>query len=217
MSLLRRLRALFAAGRGFVTGLSDDAVGQDPLALFDKWLSNAKRAGIFLPESMTLATCASDGSPSARQMLLKGVTEKGFAFYTNFESRKAEELTVNPRAALVFHWPILERQVRVEGPVERLSKEESEAYFQSRPRGSQIGAWASRQSWRLENREEMERKFKEYEQKHPSGDLPLPPFWGGYRLRPLRIEFWQGRLNRLHDRVCFTRRSGGWEITRLYP
>jgi pyridoxamine 5'-phosphate oxidase len=107
--------------------------------------------------------------------------------------------------------------VRVEGPVERLSKEESEAYFQSRPRGSQIGAWASRQSWRLENREEMERKFKEYEQKHPSGDLPLPPFWGGYRLRPLRIEFWQGRLNRLHDRESFKSRSGGREITRLYP
>jgi pyridoxamine 5'-phosphate oxidase len=217
MSLIRRFRAFFAAGRGFVTGLSDEKAGDDPIALFGRWIGDAKRAGIFLPETMTLATCASDGAPTARQMLLKGFDERGFVFYTNYESRKGEELVANPRAALVFHWSILERQIRIEGPVERLSKEESEAYFRTRARGSQLGAWASSQSRTLESREALERQFKEHEAKFRGGEVPLPQFWGGFRVRPLRIEFWQGRLNRLHDRLCYTRVGGGWERTRLQP
>ena len=217
MTLFRRIRALFGAGRGFVRGLAEESAGDDPIALFNRWLGDAKRAGLFLPESMTLATCASDGAPSARQMLLKGADDLGFVFYTNFESRKGEELNANPRAALVFHWPILERQVRVEGPVERLPKEQAEAYFSTRPRGSQLGAWASDQSRPVQSRAALQSRFAELEKKYAGGEVPLPPFWGGFRLRPLRIEFWQGRLNRLHDRLAYTRVGGGWEVVRLYP
>lgn len=217
MSLIGRLRALVTMGRGMVTGLSELEAGADPIPLFADWFATARRSGIFLPESMALATSTPDGMPSARMMLLKAFGADGFVFYTNFESRKGGELLENPQAAMVMHWPILERQVRVEGTVERLTPEESAAYFRTRPRGSQLGAWASRQSAELESRADLERRFREHESKFEGGDVPLPSFWGGFRLIPQRIEFWQGRLNRLHDRLRYTRDGDGWTVTRLYP
>jgi len=217
MSLIGRLRALVTMGRGMATGLSELEAGADPIALFSDWFATARQSGIFLPESMALATSTPDGVPSARMMLLKGFGADGFVFYTNFESRKGGELLENPRAAIVIHWPILERQVRVEGTVEQLTPEESAAYFRTRPRGSQLGAWASRQSAELENRAAMEQRFREHETRFKGGEVPLPPFWGGFRLVPRRIEFWQGRLNRLHDRLRYTRDGDRWTVTRLYP
>ncbi len=204
-------------GSGMTAGLSEETAGKDPFKLYNKWLENARKSGVFLHDAITLATCTKDGVPSARMMLLKGVGERGLVFYTNYESRKAAELSENPRAALISHWPVLERQIRSEGEVEKLTEAESTAYFRSRPRGSQLGAWASAQSSPLESPDELKRKFSEIEKKFPSGDLPLPPFWGGYRLEPHRIEFWQGRMNRLHDRVRYDRSGDGWEISRLYP
>jgi pyridoxamine 5'-phosphate oxidase len=150
-------------------------------------------------------------------MLLKGVDPRGFTFFTNYESRKAHELRDNARAALVFHWAVLLRQVRVEGTVERLTQAESDAYFQTRARGSQIGAWASQQSAELGSRAELDSRFAEYKAQFAGQSIPLPPFWGGYRLVPTSIEFWQGRINRLHDRLRYTREQGGWRVTRLYP
>jgi pyridoxamine 5'-phosphate oxidase len=166
---------------------------------------------------MTVATATAGGAPSARMMLLKGVEDGGFVFFTNYESRKAAEIEANPRAALVFHWPVLERQVRVEGTVARLDPAASEAYFRTRPRGSRIGAWASRQSAALADRAELEAQVREHEARFAGGEVPLPPFWGGFRLVPERIEFWQGRLNRLHDRLRFERAGTGWRAVRLYP
>ncbi len=166
---------------------------------------------------MTVATATSDGAPSARMMLLKGVDPRGFVFFTNYQSRKSGELLSNPRAALVFHWAVLQRQVRVEGTVEKLPQDESEAYFRTRPRGSRIGAWASKQSAELSRRAELDQRFRECEARFAGQDVPLPPFWGGFRLTPLLIEFWQGRLNRLHDRVRYTREGSSWNVARLYP
>jgi pyridoxamine 5'-phosphate oxidase len=204
-------------GSGMAKGLSRETAGKDPIQLYKQWLEDAKRAGTFLHDAVTLATCTKEGVPSARMMLLKGIDDRGLVFYTNYESRKAVELDENPRAAMISHWPVLERQVRAEGEVEKLTTEESTAYFQTRPRGSQLGAWASQQSAPLESPEELKRRFHELEREYPKGNLPLPPFWGGYRLKPHRIEFWQGRLNRLHDRVRYDRAGDGWEISRLYP
>jgi pyridoxamine 5'-phosphate oxidase len=150
-------------------------------------------------------------------MLLKGVEDGGFVFFTNYESRKAAEIESNPRVALVFHWAVLERQVRVEGTVSRLDAAASEAYFRTRPRGSRIGAWASRQSRPLADRSELEARVREHETRFPGGEVPLPPFWGGFRLAPQAIEFWQGKINRLHDRLRFERAGSGWKATRLYP
>ena len=217
MSLISKIRTVLTMGRGMATGLSRDTAGKDPFVLFGTWFEDAKRSGLFLYEAITLATCTKDGVPSARMMLLKGFDQRGFVFYTNYESRKASELTENPRAAMILHWAVLERQIRVEGDVEKLTVAESTAYFHSRPRGSQLGAWASAQSAPLESPEELKRRFREYERKYPKGEVPLPPFWGGYRLDPRRIEFWQGRVNRLHDRVRYDRAGDGWAISRLYP
>lgn len=217
MSLLSRLRTLVTFGQGVVRGLPAATADRDPIELFREWFAAATRAGIFLPEAMTVATATPDGAPSARMMLLKGVDDGGFVFFTNYESRKAVELEANPRAVLVFHWPVLERQVRVEGSVTRLPEAESFAYFHSRPRGSRIGAWASRQSRPLATRAELEDAVRRYEREFADGDIPLPPFWGGYRVAPERIEFWQGRLNRLHDRLLFERAGTGWRAVRLYP
>ena len=217
MSLRSNLRALFTLGRGVVKGISDLRRADDPIQYFTEWFEDAKRSGLFLPESVCLATATADGVPSARMMLLKGADERGFVFFTNYESRKGEDLTGNPRAALVFHWGVLERQVRVEGTVERIGRHESETYFRTRARGSRIGAWASRQSRPLASREEMDAQFAKYDAEFPGRDVPLPPFWGGYRLTPHRIEFWQGKLNRLHDRLCYTRDGARWSVERLYP
>ena len=217
MTLRSTLRALFTGGKGVVRGLTDEGAGPDPFALFDRWYREAREAGLYLPESMALATATADGRPSVRQVLLKAFDERGFVFYTNYDSRKGEEIAENPRAALTVHWPILQRQVRINGGVEKTTEEESYAYFSSRPRGSQVGAWASDQSSVLGGREELERSFREAQERFGGGDIPLPPFWGGYRVIPETFEFWQGRANRLHDRLRFTRTGGEWTIDRLYP
>jgi pyridoxamine 5'-phosphate oxidase len=217
MTLRSTLKAFFTTGKGVVRGLTEEQAGVDPLALFDRWYREAREAGLYLPESMALATSSADGRPSVRQVLLKAFDERGFVFYTNYESRKGDEIEENPRAALAVHWPILQRQVRINGAVEKTTEEESSAYFSSRPRGSQIGAWASNQSSVLRDRGELERRFMETRQRFASSEVPLPPFWGGYRLIPETMEFWQGRVNRLHDRLCYTRSATEWTIERLYP
>jgi pyridoxamine 5'-phosphate oxidase len=222
-------------------GLRRGDLEADPLAQFQRWFqqaSGAKAGGrlrrlfigiyksLFMPgaasgadvNAMTLATCDKEGRPSARVVLLKGVDERGFIFFTNYESRKANELTENPQAALVFYWPELERQVCVAGRVTRLGREESEAYFVSRPRGSRIAAWASKQSETLRDRTELEEKWRRLEKEYDGHEVPIPPYWGGYVLSPDRIEFWQGRPNRMHDRFRYTKEpTSNWRIERLSP
>jgi pyridoxamine 5'-phosphate oxidase len=190
----------------------------DPLVQFRRWYEDASAAGLDLPEAMTLATATPGGRPSARTVLLKGIDERGFLFFSNYESRKGRELLENPRAALVFHWlQEPRRQVTVAGRVERLAPEESEAYFRTRPLGSRLGAWASRQSEVVEDRDALERAFAEAEAEHGS-EPPLPPWWGGYLLVAERVEFWQNRPNRLHDRFRYTREEGAsWLLERLAP
>lgn len=217
MALWSTIRAFFTAGKSVFLGLTEDAAGTDPLALFHTWYQDAIRSGLYLPESMALGTATPEGKPSVRLVLLKGYDESGFVFFTNYGSRKARELDANPHATLVFHWGLLQRQVRLEGTVRRIGREESEAYFATRPRGSQIGAWASRQSEPLPSREVLEEQVKVHESRFKGSDVPLPPFWGGYRLSPESVEFWQGRANRLHDRIRFVRTEGAWFRTRLYP
>jgi pyridoxamine 5'-phosphate oxidase len=217
MSLLSRIRTVLTMGQGIVKGLPEAFDSDDPFDLFTRWFAEARGCGILLPEAMTLATAGADGRPAARQVLLKGHDERGFVFYTNYESRKCAELEENPNAALLFHWSVLERQVRIEGTVARTSEEESRTYFATRPRGSQLGAWASEQSSQLANRDDLDSRFKEAENRFAGQEVPLPPFWGGLRLEPISFEFWQGRLNRLHDRLLFERREDAWRSRRLYP
>jgi len=217
MSIRTALKALFTTGRSVVRGLTEEEAGDDPIALFGNWFDEAHDAGIYLPQSMALATATAEGRPSVRQVLLKSFDGRGFVFYTNYDSRKGDEIAANPHAALAVHWPILHRQVRINGPVERTTLEESRAYFETRPRGSRIGAWASDQSSVLGSREELERRFREVQERFAGGDVPLPEFWGGYRVFPEVMEFWQGRANRLHDRLRYTRSGVGWTIDRLYP
>jgi len=217
MSLKSSIRTIVTLGQGVVRGIPEAAADRDPIDLFKEWFEVAGESGILLPESMALATASPDGAPSVRMILLKAVDERGFVFYTNYGSRKAVELEANPRAALCFHWCVLERQVRVEGRVERVSTEESQAYFGSRGRGSRIGAWASHQSEPLASRAELEESVRRFEREFAGGDVPLPPFWGGYLLRPERIEFWQGKADRLHERLAFRRAGDAWETVRLYP
>ena len=219
MSILKTIRAFVLATRGVMLGgnLPGPEAGGDPIALFLTWWREAEQAGLLLPESVTLATATPEGRPSARLVLLKGVSQGGFVFFTNYGSRKARELEANPWAALAFHWAALQRQVRVEGRVARVTEAESAAYFGSRPRGSRLGAWASRQSEPIGSRAELEAKVAELQERFGNGEVPLPPFWGGYRLTPERIEFWQGRADRLHDRVLHTRVGDGWKAERLQP
>ena len=217
MSLKSTLRTVITAGKGVTAGLPEATADRDPIDLFGEWFEAATEAGLYLPEAMTLATCTPDGRPSARMVLLKGFDARGFVFYTNYGSRKAVELIENPHAALVLHWGVLQRQVRIEGTVTKVSEEESYAYFSSRARGSRIGAWASKQSALLEERQTLEERVKEYEKQFEGSDVPLPPFWGGFRIAPARVEFWQGRANRLHDRLVFVQGTDGWETVRLYP
>ncbi len=189
----------------------------DPVELFGLWFEAARHEGIDLPEAVALATATPEGRPSVRMVLLKGADQSGFTFFTNYESRKAAELDANPHAALCFHWKEFDRQVRVTGGVTRISTEESRAYFDSRPVGSRIGAWASQQSRPLASREILEARVAESTERFAEASIPLPPFWGGYRLVPDRIEFWQGRQDRLHDRIAFDRDGDDWTAGRLYP
>ena len=197
--------------------LSLEDLAGDPLVQFRRWFDEAEAGGVPLPNAMALATAGSDGKPSVRHVLLRGFDDRGFVFYTNHESRKGWQLAENPNAAITLLWKELDRQVCATGVVERVPREESEAYFRTRPREARIGAWASRQSRVLGSRGELERRFEELSAEHPDEDVPLPPFWGGFRLRPETIEFWQGRPFRLHDRFLYARDVEGWRVERLYP
>jgi pyridoxamine 5'-phosphate oxidase len=189
----------------------------DPLTLFESWLEEARAAEGLNPEALAVATATSAGEPSVRMVLLKGFDQRGIVFYTNYSSRKGGELEQNPRAALLFHWPVLGRQVRVEGPVSRVAREESEAYAHSRPRQSQLSALASPQSRPVPDREWLERRVEELDREHAGAELPVREDWGGYRVEPEAWEFWQHRDNRLHDRHRYERTAGGWLVERLAP
>ncbi|HZQ87485.1 MAG TPA: pyridoxamine 5'-phosphate oxidase [Acidimicrobiales bacterium] len=190
---------------------------EDPISKFQQWLADATAFGVHEPTAMTVATAGADGAPAARMVLLKGVDERGFTFFTNYDSDKGAQLRENPRAALVFPWHVMGRQVRVTGPVERVSGEESDEYFASRPPPSRISAWASPQSGVIAGRDVLERKVAELSARWPGDGVPRPPFWGGFRVRPLTIEFWTHKDDRLHDRERYTRENEGWRVECLAP
>ena len=190
---------------------------RDPLETFRRWLTEAERAGLPEPTAMHLATAGADGAPAGRMVLLKGLDERGFVFYTNYESAKGRHLAANARAALTFHWQPLGHQVRVSGPVRKVSAAESDAYFAGRPLGSRLGAWASRQSDVIESRAALEDAVGAVAARWPGGDVPRPPWWGGYRVRHQAVEFWTHRDDRLHERVRYTRRRGRWAVDLLSP
>ncbi len=201
-----------------LAGLSEKDLARDPVRQFEKWFQEVEAAKIPEPNAAVLATAARDGRPSARMVLLKGVDGRGFVFYTNYDSRKGRELEANPRAAFVFPWIALERQVIVEGAVTRVAREESEAYFHSRPRASQLAAWASPQSSIIAGRDALDDAMKAMEKKYSGREAPLPANWGGFRIVPETVEFWQGRRSRLHDRLRYRREANGaWVIERLAP
>ena len=197
---------------------SDFTAATEPIRLFAEWLDEATKSEPNDPNGVALATVDADGMPDVRMVLLKGFDEAGFVFYTNFESAKGREILGNMKAAMCFHWKSLRRQVRLRGPVEVVSDAEADAYFATRPRGSRIGAWASKQSRPLESRFALEKAVADYALKHAVGAIPRPPYWSGFRIVPQTIEFWQNGLFRLHDRIVFSRtQAGGWDKTRLYP
>ncbi|HEV3158020.1 MAG TPA: pyridoxamine 5'-phosphate oxidase [Candidatus Baltobacteraceae bacterium] len=197
--------------------LDERRIAADPFVQFREWLDDAVSAELIEPTAMALATVGTDGRPSMRMVLMRGFDERGFEFFTNYQSRKGCEILVHPRAALLFYWGSLQRQIRSEGSVERLSSEESDAYFAQRPRGRQIGAWASPQSMPLSDRATLEGRVRAEEERFADRAVQRPPFWGGYRLRPSVFEFWQGRPNRLHDRILYRREGPNWKIERLAP
>jgi pyridoxamine 5'-phosphate oxidase len=197
--------------------LLETDIDPDPIQQFQIWFDQALKADIIEPNAMTIATATKEGIPSARIVLLKGVDERGFVFYTNYESRKGQELMANPQASLVFWWGALERQVRIEGTVEKVSDQETAAYFHSRPLGSQLGAWASAQSRVIPNREVLEQRLDDLTKQYEGQTIPRPMHWGGLRIIPHTVEFWQGRSSRLHDRLLYQRTESGWTIARLAP
>jgi pyridoxamine 5'-phosphate oxidase len=189
----------------------------DPIEQFREWFAAARQAGIFEPEAMTVSTVDADGRPASRFVLMRGLDDRGFSFFTNYESAKGRQLTTHPYAALTFGWLAIHRSVRVEGSAERLPADESDAYFASRPRGAQLGAWASPQSTVITGRDDLDRALAAAEERFAGGDVPRPEHWGGFLVRPERVEFWAGRPNRLHDRMRYTRDGDGWRIERLAP
>ncbi len=199
------------------SGLDDPDLAADPVAMFRHWMHDTVVAGLHEPNAMVVSSVSAQGRPSSRMVLLKGVDDRGFVFYSNYDSRKGHEVAANPEVALLFPWHDLQRQVRVEGRAEQLSEEESAAYFATRPRASQLGAWASPQSSEVATREELETLYAEVEERFQSVDVPLPPHWGGYLVRPDVVEFWQGRRGRMHDRLVYRRAGEGWETVRLAP
>lgn len=220
LKLILRLlsRALLFLSASSKKPLDETTVDPDPIKQFAQWFDDAHCSQMPLPNAMTLATADKHGRPSARVVLLKEFDSRGFVFYTNYKSRKARELENNTSAAIVFYWPDLVRQVRIEGTLEKISAEESDRYFQTRPRDSQLGAWASDQSEVVRNRNELDKKFEELKRHYAGKPIPRPPHWGGYRLKPTRMEFWQGRAARMHDRVGYAKgQDGRWEIKRLAP
>lgn len=209
---LRDLRRSYFEG-----GLSDEEAGSDPLALFKAWLQQAIDRGLTEPHGMVLATVSADGTPSTRTVLLRAVDERGLVFFTNYESRKGRELSRNPNASLLFWWAELERQVRIDGRVERVADDESDRYFAVRPRGHQLAAWASAQSAVVPSREALEQRMSEMEARFADQPVPRPKHWGGFRVQPREFEFWCGRPNRLHDRLRFSLQDGNWVRERLAP
>jgi pyridoxamine 5'-phosphate oxidase len=197
--------------------LDPDEVDADPIEQFRGWLAAARNAGIYEPEAMTVSTVDADGRPSSRFVLLRGLDHRGFCFYTNYESAKARQLAARPYAALTFGWLAIHRSVRIEGPAERMPDPESDAYFASRPRGAQLGAWASPQSSVIDSRERLDAALAAAEERYAGGAVPRPEHWGGFLVRPERVEFWEGRPNRLHDRVRYERDGEVWRIERLAP
>jgi len=217
MTLLEKLRCLFTFGQGVALPLPEISPDATPLPLFKQWFEDANNSGILLPEAMSVSSCSNDGQPSSRMVLLKDVDEQGFVFYTNYGSRKSQELAENSKVALLFHWNVLQRQIRIEGTVEKVSAQQSADYFHSRDRGSQIGAWASKQSQQLSHEQELTERMRHYSDKYSQGEVPHPEFWGGWRVKPTYIEFWQGRASRLHDRVCFEKQADDWQNFKLHP
>ncbi|WP_035801759.1 pyridoxamine 5'-phosphate oxidase [Kitasatospora mediocidica] len=201
-----------------LAGLAEEDLAADPITQFARWFAEAEQVAMVEPNAMVLSTADAEGRPSSRTVLLKGLDERGFVFFTNYGSRKGVELAANPNAALLFPWHSIDRQVMITGSVERTGRDETAAYFRTRPHGSQLGAWASEQSSPVASREVLEQRFAELVTRYPEGEgVPVPPFWGGYRVVPRTVEFWQGRLNRLHDRLRYTATPSGWEVERLCP
>jgi pyridoxamine 5'-phosphate oxidase len=208
---LAALRAEYALG-----GLHESDLAPDPTTMFRTWIAEAAASGMHEPNAMVLATVSPEGVPSSRMVLLKGVDETGFRFFTNLGSRKGTELAANPRCSLLFPWHPLERQIRIDGVAEELPRDDVAAYFATRPRGAQLGAWASRQSRSVRSREELDEAFTEFEARFPD-EVPLPDWWGGYVVIPDAVEFWQGRPGRMHDRLVYRRTGTGWATSRLAP
>ena len=198
-------------------GLEADGLAPDPVSMFRRWFDQARSSGLHEPNALVVSTVGADGGPSSRTVLLKGLDERGFVFYTNYDSRKGHDLDARPACALLFPWHDLERQVRVEGRAERVAPEESAAYFAQRPRGSQLGAWASPQSQEVASRAELDERYAAAEARFEGVDVERPPHWGGYRVVPEVVEFWQGRRGRMHDRLVYRRGSDGWQVVRLAP